>query len=137
MEKRVQEVTNRTIRNVPYQLKVLDKSIMGSQHFVLRHSSFQFLIGKTKFFLTSDCMDLMLLVRNLQCTRPGISPLLNPFPLSSLSVFSSKPFTGTHVPTTWPTIQIPQSYATGNKFCRCKLQLMHLKCFKQYVLYTV
>ena len=36
MEKRVQEVTNRTIRNVAYQLKVLDKSIMGSQHFVLR-----------------------------------------------------------------------------------------------------
>ena len=35
-KKRVQEVTNRTIRNVPYQLNVLDKSIMGSQHFVLR-----------------------------------------------------------------------------------------------------
>ena len=34
--KRVQEVTNRTIRNVPYQLKVLDKSVMDSQHFVLR-----------------------------------------------------------------------------------------------------
>ena len=106
MEKRVQEVTNRTIRNVPYQLKVLDKSIMGSQHFVLR-KQLQFLIVKTKFLLTSDRMDLMLLVRNLQCTRPGISPLLNPFPLSSLSVFSSKPFTGTYVPTTWPTIQIP------------------------------
>ena len=35
-KKRVQEVTNRTIRNVPYQLKVLDKSVMDSQHFVLR-----------------------------------------------------------------------------------------------------
>ena len=36
MERREEEVTNRTIRNIPYQLKVLDKSIMGGQHFVLR-----------------------------------------------------------------------------------------------------
>ena len=36
MERREEEVTNRTIRNIRYQLKVLDKSIMGSQHFVLR-----------------------------------------------------------------------------------------------------
>ena len=80
MEKRVQEVTNRTIKNVPYQLKVLDKSIMGSQHFVLRQQLSIFNCQtKTKFLLTSDCIDLMLLVSTKLTTyMSGYLPSFKP-----------------------------------------------------------